>query len=150
MSTAERWLKRRHPHPLPSADTEKRFSFFGCRTSQLDYIFKDELESYERDGTIDILSVAFSQESQQGYFWYGGCYVQDRMQECSKQLCDLIAHHHAYVYVCGDAESMATGVHRTLVDILEQHLMLSTHDAEAYLERLKEEQRYQRDVWTAN
>ena len=34
--------------------------FFGCRKKSEDYIYEDELTSYEKDGTIADLHVAFS------------------------------------------------------------------------------------------
>ena len=36
--------------------------FFGCRKKSEDYIYEDELTSYEKDGTIADLHVAFSRD----------------------------------------------------------------------------------------
>lgn len=35
--------------------------FFGCKTTN-DYLFKEELEEYEKNGTLNQLKVAFSRE----------------------------------------------------------------------------------------
>jgi sulfite reductase alpha subunit-like flavoprotein len=36
--------------------------FFGCRKSTEDFLYKDELEAYLADGTLDALYTAFSRE----------------------------------------------------------------------------------------
>lgn len=124
--------------------------FFGCRTNANDYIFREELSAFVADKTLTTLHVAFSQEPNAGFFWYGGCYVQDKMQECSQCLCELVVHRNAHVYVCGDAESMARDVHRVLIDIIEQHQQWSTAEATQFVQRMAEEGRYQRDIWTSS
>eukprot|EP01061_Rhynchopus_euleeides_P040050 TRINITY_DN6879_c0_g1_i4.p1 TRINITY_DN6879_c0_g1~~TRINITY_DN6879_c0_g1_i4.p1 ORF type:complete len:1292 (+),score=424.77 TRINITY_DN6879_c0_g1_i4:157-4032(+) len=85
--------------------------FFGCRTRTLDYLFREDLEAFEADKTLRYLHTAFSQEEEDAY-WYGGVYVQDKMMAVSGRLASLIMKRNAYVYVCGDAKSMAKDVHR--------------------------------------
>eukprot|EP00388_Colpodella_angusta_P017715 GDKJ01043867.1.p1 GENE.GDKJ01043867.1~~GDKJ01043867.1.p1 ORF type:complete len:472 (-),score=19.14 GDKJ01043867.1:142-1428(-) len=121
--------------------------FFGCRTSDTDYLFRNELERYNTNGTLTALHVAFSQEPSDG-LWYGGSYVQDKLQGCATHLANLILNHNAYVFVCGDAESMAKDVQRVLTDVIEEYRLWTTKEAADYLERLAEEGRYQRDIWS--
>jgi sulfite reductase alpha subunit-like flavoprotein len=51
------------------------------------------------------------------------------------------------VYVCGDAKHMAKDVHRALIALVAAQKPCSDGQAEAYVQRLADEGRYQRDVW---
>eukprot|EP00455_Lapot_gusevi_P013545 TRINITY_DN16620_c0_g1_i2.p1 TRINITY_DN16620_c0_g1~~TRINITY_DN16620_c0_g1_i2.p1 ORF type:complete len:374 (+),score=15.38 TRINITY_DN16620_c0_g1_i2:109-1230(+) len=122
--------------------------FFGCQTAA-DYLYHAELDNFLTDSTLKQLHVAFSQDDNPG-FWYGGQYVQDKLQEIGQHLCDLMMHHNAHIFVCGDAEGMARDVHRVLIDMLELHLRWSTSRATQYIEAMAEDGRYQRDIWTSS
>lgn len=63
----------------------------------------------------------------------------------------------AYVYVCGDGNAMAQGVHKALVEALVEHGGAWTgagaeeekeKGAEAVLRAMKEKKRYVLDVWS--
>ena len=47
----------------------------------------------------------------------------------------------------GDANRMAGDVHEALLDIVSEHGGKSREDAEAFVEQLKKDGRYQRDVY---
>ena len=96
------------------------------------------------------MTVAFSREPNEGGFWYGGCYVQDKIQECAVALMDLIVQRNAHVFVCGDADGMAKEVHATLLELVQQHLSLSATAAVEYMDQMSREGRYLRDVWSSN
>ena len=73
-------------------------------------------------------------------------YVQDRLAASGPQVWRLLEAG-AHFYVCGDAGSMAGAVERQLLHIIEEGQGQGPAAAQAYLARLAEEQRYQRDVW---
>ncbi|CAC9552084.1 methionine synthase reductase, mitochondrial precursor-like protein [Leishmania infantum JPCM5] len=122
--------------------------FFGCRRRYEDYLFRDELSHWKDSGVVHSLAVAFSRDTNDGRFYGGGCYVQDKIQECGVALMDLILQRNAYVFVCGDADGMAKEVHRTLRQLIQQHLTLSDAAAATYLERMSKDGRYLREVWS--
>ncbi|KAK7200557.1 methionine synthase reductase, mitochondrial precursor-like protein [Novymonas esmeraldas] len=122
--------------------------FFGCRRRRDDYLFRDELTRWEENGVVHSLTVAFSREPNDGGFWYGGNYVQDRMQECAVALMNLILQRNAHVFVCGDADNMAREVHNTLRELIQQHLSLTDAAAAEYLDQMSRDGRYLRDVWS--
>lgn len=123
--------------------------FFGCRRRSEDFLFQEELEAWEADGILHSLSVSFSREANDGGFWYGGCYVQDRMQECGVALMNLILQRNAYLFVCGDADGMAKEVHSTLIELAQQHLAVTEAAAVEFVEKLMKDGRYLRDVWSS-
>ena len=53
----------------------------------------------------------------------------------------------AHLYVCGDANRMARDVERALKEIVMTHGGMSEDDADDYLNDLREDRRYQRDVY---
>ena len=53
----------------------------------------------------------------------------------------------AYFYVCGDAWKMAKDVDATLRGIVQQQGGLSVAQANDYVEKLKSDKRYRRDVY---
>lgn len=83
-------------------------------------------------------------------------YVQDRLAE-SADLVWRLLQQGAHFYVCGDAGSMAGAVEAALLRIIDGGLQQqgcgggggggATDTAAAYLQRLAEGGRYQRDVW---
>jgi sulfite reductase (NADPH) flavoprotein alpha-component len=52
-----------------------------------------------------------------------------------------------HVYVCGDAAGMAPAVHEALVAVAREGGALSPDAAEAYVEELRAQGRYKRDVY---
>eukprot|EP01065_Artemidia_motanka_P028546 TRINITY_DN3395_c0_g1_i1.p1 TRINITY_DN3395_c0_g1~~TRINITY_DN3395_c0_g1_i1.p1 ORF type:complete len:1046 (+),score=237.65 TRINITY_DN3395_c0_g1_i1:70-3138(+) len=120
--------------------------FFGCRNREIDYLYQEDLEDFQKSRVIKYLHVAFSQE-EDGAHWYGGVYVQDKMMDVAERLAHLILARNAYIYVCGDAKSMAKDVHRILVDILVDTRRFNAEGARKLLEDLQESGRYQRDIW---
>eukprot|EP01063_Lacrimia_lanifica_P028331 TRINITY_DN4111_c0_g1_i3.p1 TRINITY_DN4111_c0_g1~~TRINITY_DN4111_c0_g1_i3.p1 ORF type:complete len:1850 (+),score=576.46 TRINITY_DN4111_c0_g1_i3:171-5552(+) len=120
--------------------------FFGCRSRERDYLYRNDLEDFVEHQTLRYLHTAFSQEEDDAY-WYGGVYVQDKMMDISMRLATLICHRNAYVYVCGDAKSMAKDVHRILIEILVDSKRMTPHEAKELLKDMQEKGRYQRDIW---
>jgi sulfite reductase (NADPH) flavoprotein alpha-component len=53
----------------------------------------------------------------------------------------------AYFYVCGDAAQMARDVDSALHDVIAEHGGLGEEAAEDYVNTLKREKRYLRDVY---
>jgi len=53
-------------------------------------------------------------------------YVQDKIQEQAAFIYDLLEKG-AYIYVCGDAKSMAPAVHRTFANIVQTEGILTVN-----------------------
>ncbi|WP_052702838.1 sulfite reductase subunit alpha [Paenibacillus beijingensis] len=120
--------------------TGKAWLFFGDQYSATDFLYQTELEGYLKDGLLTRLETAFSRDTAEKV------YVQHKMLENSKELFEWLENG-SYFYVCGDKQHMAKDVHNTLIHIIEEEGMMTCEAAEAYLNDMKEQGRYQRDVY---
>jgi sulfite reductase (NADPH) flavoprotein alpha-component len=114
--------------------------FFGDQKYSYDFLYQLEWQDHLKEGNLTRLEVAFSRDQPEKI------YVQDRMREQAADLYDWLQKG-AFFYVCGDAERMARDVHRTLIDIVAAEGRLSEEEAVAYVDQMKKEKRYQRDVY---
>lgn len=114
--------------------------FFGDQYEALDFLYQDELAHYQQDGVLTRLDTAFSRDTEQKI------YVQHRMLENSKELFEWLENG-AYFYVCGDKQYMAKDVHNTLISIIEKEGNMTLEEAETYLDEMRKQGRYQRDVY---
>mmetsp|Transcript_12453 Transcript_12453/g.23638 ORF Transcript_12453/g.23638 Transcript_12453/m.23638 type:complete len:1001 (-) Transcript_12453:321-3323(-) len=125
----------------PGAAIGEAWLFFGCRTPDEDFLYKEEFEEMAKEGTLTKLETAFSRVSDKKV------YVQHRMVEHGAKLCELIKAG-AYFYVCGDGGQMAKDVNHTLVSILEQHSGMKAKDVSSMIRTMITEQKYVRDIWS--
>lgn len=114
--------------------------FFGDRKAADDYIYKDEIEAWQKSGTLTKLDLAFSRDQKDKI------YVQTRMKQAGAELFEWLERG-SYFYVCGDATYMAKDVDQTLQDIIAEHGKLDEAGVKAYMNALKKAKRYVRDVY---
>jgi sulfite reductase (NADPH) flavoprotein alpha-component len=118
----------------------RNWLFFGERSAATDFLYQDELESMQSDGHLTRLDLAFSRDQERKI------YVQDRMLEQGADFYKWLQEG-ASLYVCGDASRMAKDVDATLHTIVEQQAGLSAEAASDYVNQLKDQHRYHRDVY---
>ncbi|CAL1531539.1 unnamed protein product [Lymnaea stagnalis] len=121
--------------------------FFGCRNKDKDFIFRDELEQFEREGTLTKLCVTFSRDPPLTTSEPTVRYVQDKMRLMSTELCHLLVDQEALVYVCGDARNMAKDVNEAFMDILLREKDMSKDDAHLFMMKKRIHKTYFEDVW---
>ena len=114
--------------------------FFGAQKSSCDFFYKEELEAYQRDGVLTRFDTAFSRDQSHKI------YVQTRMMENVKELWNWLEQG-AHFYVCGDASRMAKDVDKALHEIVKIAGDRSEDAAGEYIQKLKSDKRYQRDVY---
>lgn len=114
--------------------------FFGDQTREFDFIYENEFSEKLKKGILTKLDLAFSRDQDEKI------YVQDRMLESSAELFRWLEKG-AYFYVCGDALRMAKDVDATLRKIIEMEGNMTSEKADAYVNNLKKEKRYLRDVY---
>lgn len=120
--------------------TGKNWLFFGNPHIATDYLYKDELENFQKEGYLHQLSTAFSRDQEEKI------YVQHLMEQHGRELFEWLENG-ACFYVCGDASRMAKDVDQALHQIIEIHGERSAEDAAQYIQDMKQQKRYCRDVY---
>jgi sulfite reductase (NADPH) flavoprotein alpha-component len=114
--------------------------FFGEQHRETDYFYEREWEQALEDGSLTRLTTAFSRDQAHKV------YVQHRMLEEAAEFWRWLDNG-AIFYVCGDAARMAHDVDSALHQIIESAGGKSAEQAVAYVEQMKSDKRYRRDVY---
>jgi NADPH-ferrihemoprotein reductase len=115
--------------------------YYGCRKQTEDYLYPDELEAFEKNGTLTKLNLAFSRDQEEKN------YVTHLLKRDSNMIWNLIQEG-GHVYVCGDAKSMARDVNEILIGLCKTEGNMSTDEATQYIKDLSQKTRYVLDVWS--
>jgi len=99
-----------------------------------------EWQQYLKSGLLTRMDVAFSRDQAEKV------YVQHRLRERAEAVWQWLSNG-AYLYVCGDANQMAKDVHEALIEIAQTQGQQSREQAEAFINELRKDKRYQRDVY---
>ncbi len=118
----------------------KNWLFFGDQRSTCDFLYQEELQAMQADGTLTRLDMAFSRDQAEKV------YVQHRMTEQAGELWAWLQDGASF-YVCGDAKRMAKDVDAALHRVAETAGGLSPDSAADFIAQLKAEKRYLRDVY---
>ncbi|CAI9387129.1 Sulfite reductase [NADPH] flavoprotein alpha-component [Bacillus sp. T2.9-1] len=118
----------------------KSWLFFGDQHFVTDFLYQTEWQNWLKDGVLTKMNIAFSRDKAEKV------YVQHRMLEHSKELFEWLEEG-AVLYICGDEKHMAHDVHQTLLAIIQKEGQMSLEQAEEYVAAMKQNKRYQRDVY---
>ncbi|QBK26575.1 assimilatory sulfite reductase (NADPH) flavoprotein subunit [Ureibacillus thermophilus] len=113
--------------------------FFGEQHFMTDFLYQKEWLNWLKNGVLTKLDVAFSRDQEEKV------YVQHKMLKKAKEFYEWLEKG-AAVYICGD-KGMAKDVQETIIQIIQEQGNKSREEAEAYLEELRKQKRYQRDVY---
>jgi sulfite reductase (NADPH) flavoprotein alpha-component len=117
----------------------KSWLLFGNRHFHRDFLYQTDWLNYRKTGLLERISLAFSRDEGEH------AYVQTRLYEERAEVYRWLQEG-AQLYVCGGVE-MAHGVHQSLLAIAQDQGGLQEESAVEYIESLREQGRYQRDVY---
>jgi sulfite reductase (NADPH) flavoprotein alpha-component len=118
----------------------RNWLFFGDQHFITDFLYQSEMQNWLETGVLTKLSVAFSRDQKEKI------YVQHKMIRQAAELYDWLENG-AHLYICGAKEPMSVDVENTLLLIIRQCGNKSLQEADEYLNALKEEGRYLKDVY---
>lgn len=121
-------------------DSGANWLIFGEQQRRCDFLYQLDWLRHLKTGALQKLSVAFSRDQA------GKIYVQDRLREQGRELYAWLECG-ARVYVCGAADGMAPAVESALLGIIAKHGARSEDQARDYLQALKQQHRYRKDVY---
>ncbi|XP_062424602.1 nitric oxide synthase 3 isoform X2 [Rhea pennata] len=136
------WQQRLHHLDTGGGPLGSMVLVFGCRSSALDHIYRQEMEEAQERGALSQVLTAFSREPDTPK-----TYVQDVLRtqlaaEVHQVLCQSAGH----MYVCGDV-TMATGVLQTVQHILVQQAGMTLGQAGDFISELRDKNRYHEDIF---
>ncbi len=120
--------------------TGRNWFFFGEQHFITDFLYQTEMQNYVQTGVLNKLDLAFSRDQDQKI------YVQHRMLEKANELYQWIDGG-ASVFISGTKDPMSKDVENTLLQIIEEQGKKPKEDAKKYLEQLKKEGRFEKDVY---
>ena len=120
--------------------TGQNWLFFGDRSAKTDYLYGEEWDSYQEDGILCNLDLAWSRDQAEKV------YVQNKMLEKGAELWRWL-NNGAVFYVCGDASRMAKDVDQALRSIAQTEGEMNEEEAVSWVKALQKERRYLKDVY---
>jgi sulfite reductase (NADPH) flavoprotein alpha-component len=118
----------------------RNWLFFGEQKFASDFLYQTELQNWVETGVLSRLNVAFSRDQQQKV------YVQHKMLKHGAAFYEWLESG-AYVYICGKKEPMSNDVERAMLTIIMEHGGRTEDQALQYIDRLKEQGRFLKDVY---
>lgn len=118
----------------------KNWLLFGNPHFTDDFLYQLEWQRYLKDGLLSRIDLAWSRDQAEKI------YVQDKLLTQGVDIWQWLQDG-AYIYVCGDANNMAKAVNSALLNIIMHHGHYDEAQAIDYLEQLRSDKRYQRDIY---
>ena len=119
----------------------KNWLFFGAQHEHCDFAYRDEFEAFQKEGILTRLDCAWSRDQPEKF------YVQHCLMENAAEIWKWLDGEGAHFFVCGDARRMAKDVDATLRKIVQAQGGKTFDEANEYVEKLKSDKRYKRDVY---
>lgn len=116
------------------------YYYFGSRHQSQEYLYGEEIEAFILDGTIARAGLAFSRDGPRKV------YIQHKMRDDGVDLARMLWAEQGVFYLCGPTWPVPD-VYEALVDALVPFAGLDREKAGAFLEGLKEEERYVLEVY---
>jgi NADPH-ferrihemoprotein reductase len=132
--------ERRYQREVQKKSVGLNILYFGCKKSNLDYLYQEEIESFQNEGLLNKLYLAFSREQNEKV------YVQHLLSENAKETWNLIHAETASIYVCGGVR-MGHDVSEALKEIATKEGGMSPENAKDYLAQLGRDGRFIQELW---
>jgi sulfite reductase (NADPH) flavoprotein alpha-component len=115
--------------------------YYGCRYRKRDYIYADEWESYEKEGVLTAVRVAFSRDQAHKI------YIQHKISEDPKLIWEHLFAKGGYFYLCGQAGQMPIDIKNAIIGAMKSEGHMSADEAEKAFQALQIAGRYNLEVY---
>ncbi len=115
--------------------------FFGDRHRESDFLYRSELEGFFKRGVLQRLFTVFSRDQKSKK------YIQELLYKHAAEIFSLVNNSGAVIYLCGNKRHIGTEVKACIEDIIATEGKMSKKDALLYIRKLKENKRYQTDLY---
>ncbi|MDB5190687.1 MAG: NADPH--hemoprotein reductase [Segetibacter sp.] len=127
-------------HRDTTGATGRNWLFFGDQHFVTDFLYQTELQNWMETGVLTKINVAFSRDQKEKE------YVQHKMLKNGQELYEWMLNG-ASIYICGAKEPMSVDVEDTLMQLVEKFGNKTIEEAVQFVEQLKDEGRYLKDVY---
>ncbi|MFO0621050.1 MAG: cytochrome P450 [Polyangia bacterium] len=135
------FLQERALRKASGEQTGEALLFFGCDHPDVDFLYKDELMAWEREGVVTLLPAFTFQPDGDVQF------VQHRLWKERARVTALLQQG-AIVFLCGEGQKMAPAVRQTLAQIHQEATHCSDAEAKDFVDAQEREGRFVSDVFT--
>jgi sulfite reductase (NADPH) flavoprotein alpha-component len=118
----------------------RNWLFYGDQHFESDFLYQTEIQNYLQLGSLTHVDVAFSRDQAEKI------YVQHKIVKQGQEVFNWLESG-AHIYICGAKSPMSDDVEHALVQVIEKFGNKNSEQAQTYLNQLKEEGRYQKDVY---
>ncbi|MGZ3948242.1 MAG: diflavin oxidoreductase [Flavisolibacter sp.] len=118
----------------------KNWLFFGDQQFVTDFLYQTEIQNWVETGSLSKIDLAFSRDQEEKV------YVQHKLKKNGREVFDWLKGG-ASVYVCGTKDPMSVDVENTLAEIIQTHGNKKQEEAIDFINQLKNEGRYLKDVY---
>ncbi|KAL1528574.1 hypothetical protein AB1Y20_009915 [Prymnesium parvum] len=125
----------------PKKRTGASWLYFGCRRSDVDFIYKDELLNAVERGFLTKLRTAFSREQA------SKVYVQDKLREDGEEMWRLLGEQKGHLYICGGT-LMGRDVVAALHEIVVKYGKLTDEEAAKFVKQMTSGGRLVQELWS--
>ncbi|CAG8477492.1 9333_t:CDS:10 [Paraglomus occultum] len=119
----------------------ENYLFFGCRYHDKDYYYKNEWDTYVREGQLTVF-VACSRDQDKKI------YVQDLIKQNAALIWRLVHDQGGYVYLSGRSDKMPAAVIESFIEVFKKEGDMDDDQAKKYFNRMEKNRRFQQECWS--
>ncbi|XP_030764571.1 methionine synthase reductase [Sitophilus oryzae] len=101
--------------------------YYGCRYQDRDFLLKEEIYNFIKNGTLTKLFTSFSRESTKK------CYVQHELLKNGSEIVNLLLNKKANLFICGNAKTTVKSVRETIIECFVLYGLMDKSSAEEQL-----------------
>jgi len=118
----------------------RNWLFFGDQHFVTDFLYQTEIQQWAETGLLTNVSLAFSRDQKEKI------YIQDRIIDNGAEFYKWLEEG-AYIYICGSKYPMSFDVENAILEVIKIHGCRSESESVEYLEILKSNDRFFKDVY---